>query len=474
MAAMSRAIYEGADYLLDMELTNSNKKRRRREASSFENGKVDEDYASFLEGLQEFWDEKFVEEGDDDPTYMEFLKNLEERNNAYMCNVSTENGVLIPICYEEEEDFRHLPCENKRKTPKSRSGTCIPDKKNLYQDENLKSTRKRSGAENDSSDVLQRSLNVANDLKSGLKKFSSKCGHHDGNKKKTPQSPMGGSVKSGLKNSGSKIGHHDGNKKKTPQSPMGGRVGDNRSVYIDVDQEISDSGNDHLDRIKRKTPQSYNGDHVRKNRSLDVGSDQRSGPTYSGFHKKTSVVIDETYEKFLKSLHVSEKSVFYEYDQDRIFYEPCDQQTTDVETEPLEKDMRPPPSTLRPSTPIPGPHTPFSRPKTTTQIKPTTTPFSRPKTTTQIKPTTKDDHITLSVPNKTCKNSEKSRRKSSSFWIDEGLHDYLRKPFTQQELKNLWEQLSTRKPVKIHRESRSGGTDKLGHLGKSYLDLYPG
>lgn len=384
---MNRAFMEGTDYLLDMEMSMQNKKRRRGEALyTAENVALDEEYGTFLEGLYEFWEAKFVEEddNDDDPTYVAFLENLKEYGNAYMLDVSYEHGILFPVKYEVENES---PNEIKRKTSQSRSGTCNREKKTFYQDGDLKSIRKKSSAKNDSFHELRRSLHVNDDPKSGVKNSDSRKYHSHG--------------------------------------------------------------------IKRKTLQSRRGDRVRENRSLDVDSDQRSGPKYSDFGKKMSIVVDEAYGNFLKSLYVSEESVFYEYgDQERVFYEPSGH---DVGTEPLEKDTSSPLLTLRPSTPNLGLQTPPSRTKITMQRKPIPT----------------DVNNILRLSNETCKNREKSGEICSSYWKKTGLYDYLRKPYSITEYDNLWKEVSTRRPVMIHRESRSGGSDRQGRLGKSYLDSYP-
>ncbi|XP_057249553.1 uncharacterized protein LOC104894414 isoform X2 [Beta vulgaris subsp. vulgaris] len=195
------------------------------------------------------------------------------------------------------------------------------------------------------------------------------------------------------------------------------------------------------DGIKRRSPLSGSGDCVRENRK-------------SVRENRKSEVVDEVYGKFLNNLHVVEDFVFYEYgDGERVFYDTSDEQTMDVEIQPLKTITRPLMLNLRPPTlslspapaPIPRPPTPSSR----EQIA-------------QRKPIPHDRSM-LSV--------SKETEECSSLW--EELHNNLRQPYDQKEYDELWEIMSTRKPVSIHRDSRSGGSDRPGHMGKSYFDSYP-
>lgn len=189
------------------------------------------------------------------------------------------------------------------------------------------------------------------------------------------------------------------------------------------------------DGIKRRPPLSGSGACVRENRRSEV--------------------VDEVYGEFLNNLHVVQDSVFYEYgDEERVFYEISDEQTMDIEIQPLKTITRPLMLNLRPPTlslsptpaPIPRPQTPFSRKQITTQRKPIP-----------------HDRSMLSV--------SKETEECSSLW--EELNNNLRQPYDQKEYDELWEIMSTRKPVSIHRDSRSGGSDRPGHMGKSYFDSYP-
>lgn len=111
------------------------------------------------------------------------------------------------------------------------------------------------------------------------------------------------------------------------------------------------------DGIKRRSPLSGSGDCVRENRK-------------SVRENRKSEVVDEVYGKFLNNLHVVEDFVFYEYgDGERVFYDTSDEQTMDVEIQPLKTITRPLMLNLRPPTlslspapaPIPRPPTPSSR-----------------------------------------------------------------------------------------------------------------
>uniref|UniRef100_A0A803LHJ0 Uncharacterized protein n=1 Tax=Chenopodium quinoa TaxID=63459 RepID=A0A803LHJ0_CHEQI len=440
------SIFEGSDLLLDMETNACNKKRRRGESFvTAPDNKADEDYVSFLEGLQQFWEAKFVEDDDVDPTYMEFLGNLKEYNNAYMCDVSIENGVLSPIYYEDEYESPNLM---KRKTSQPCCGTVIHEKRNLHQDVGLKSTRKNSGVKDNSCDVFPRSLDAAENPKSGWK--NSKAGNvSDGFKRKTPISRRGDRARE------NRILYIDRNQKSSDS--RNDHLEENRSLDMDSDQSNSDSENVRPYGNKRKTPHSSKGNCVRENRKLDVDSDQILGPKYSGSGKKMSIIVDETYETFLNSLHITEDSVIYEYgDLQRISYEPNDQQKTGVR---IKKDTRPPSLTRKPTTPIPVPQTPPSRAKITSQKKSTPT----------------DSLNTLSTSNKTCKKGKIQRVDSSEYWyLNKELHRYLRRPYERKEFDELLAEFNSKKPVSIYRDSRSGGSYRPGHMGKSLLEKFPG
>uniref|UniRef100_A0A803L764 Uncharacterized protein n=1 Tax=Chenopodium quinoa TaxID=63459 RepID=A0A803L764_CHEQI len=449
---MDMAIFEGSDLLLDMETNSYNKKRQRGESFvTAQDNKADEDYISFLESLHQFWEAKFVEDDDVDPTYMEFLGNLKEYGNAYICDVSIENGVLFPIYYEDEKES---PTLMKRKSPQPRSGTVIHEKRTLHRDVGLKSTRKNSGVEDNS--------DAAENPKSGRKNSQAGNVYSDGFKRKTPISRRGDCARENRslyvdrdqKSSDSRNDYHDGIKRKTPHSRWVGHLEENSSLDMDSDQNNSDSENVRPYGIKRKTPHSSKVDCVRENWNLDVDSDQILGPKYSR-SGKMSIIVDETYEKFLNSLHITEDSVIYEYgNQQRIFYEPNDQQRTGVR---IKRDTRPPSSTLKPTAPIPGPQTPPSRAKITSQKKSTPT----------------DSLNTLSTSNEMCKKGKIQRENSSCYWKKE-LHGYLRKPYERKEYDELWAELDAKKPVSIYRDSRSGGSYRPGHMGKSLLEKFPG
>ncbi|KAL9244204.1 hypothetical protein vseg_018006 [Gypsophila vaccaria] len=55
----------------------------------------------------------------------------------------------------------------------------------------------------------------------------------------------------------------------------------------------------------------------------------------------------------------------------------------------------------------------------------------------------------------------------------EKLLKILRRPYSKQEHDLLWKEVNHRSAVMIHRDSRSGGSDRPGHMGRSLLDWNP-
>ncbi|XP_074280196.1 uncharacterized protein LOC141605371 [Silene latifolia] len=456
-------IIEGADYLMDMDISNQSKKRVRVDV---ENSKWDESYLSFLVDLEYYWDSLFLREDDeeDDPIYALFFKNLKAYGNGYMLDVSVEHGVSSPVVYEVETDpldlaRRKAPSRNegssdvdrqsksfrrysssrdknqrnrldkiKRSTPRSRRGTFISKERSFNADKELKSARKNQGFVN----------GVENDSL-------------DADKRETLRTPHGYNMR----------------KRRGLEGESQLKPGQQNSTFVcNVKTEP-------LDEIER-TSVSLQGDRELGSGRENVGVNESDADSSEVIKKKTrrfhqdsnilnkgvrAQKVDETYESFFAGLKVVGDSMVYEYgDHRQILYEEgVEQMATDADIE------------AAPRPPNQNPTAPNSSSQPSVDTPPSTEPNTTP---TSLSPTANHDMLntsaTVNVRDKTGKDPKKNHAK---LWRQ--LQRILGKPFNQKEYDDLWREMTHRSEVQMYRDSRSGGSYRPGNLGKSYLDKYP-
>lgn len=140
------------------------------------------------------------------------------------------------------------------------------------------------------------------------------------------------------------------------------------------------------------TPKSKSDDFVIKDRILDVEGNQSIGPTSSGSRMNVSESVDIRYATFLACLHCTKEAVYFEFGNNRVYYE----------REPVmpQRLSLPPPRPSKLTETLPTP-TPSARPSKSTKTQPT--PPSIPSTSickdfsTQTKQTLTDSHVSVSA-----------------------------------------------------------------------------
>ncbi|XP_057531893.1 uncharacterized protein LOC130810011 isoform X3 [Amaranthus tricolor] len=255
------------------------------------------------------------------------------------------------------------------------------------------------------------------------------------------------------------------------------------------------------------TPKSHSDDFVIKDWILDVEGNQSTSPRSSGSRMNVSESVDICYATFLSGLHSTKESVYFEYGNNRIYYESelvtpqrCSTSTQRQLGRPPKPSKStqslslPPPRSSKSTGSLPTP-TPSTRPSKYTKTQPTPpsipststlrppvpprspfTPTQRPPTppvkdfSTQTKQTLTDSHVSVSAS--TSKNKKELEELNRRYL--EKLYAYLRKPYDSNEFEELEMLYCTRKRKLVHRESRSGGSFREGEMGKSYLEHHPG
>ncbi|KAL2894018.1 Sine oculis-binding protein-like protein [Bienertia sinuspersici] len=217
----------------------------------------------------------------------------------------------------------------------------------------------------------------------------------------------------------------------------------------------TDFGNDEI-KGKMTSPVSSRVDRVRKNRSIDVDGDESTNPKCRRLGEENTG-IDVTFGSFLDNVRVEGEQVFYNFgEHNRIYYEAGNQQAkaTHIEAERLKTIKRPLALNSTPSMPVPK------------LPPPPRAPIS------SLKKTTSRDAKNMLSSNSKTQEKKKDKNKELIKKYRRELLGYLRKPYDQAEYDNLWDNMSARTPVLIHKESRRGGFDSQGHMGQSYFDRY--
>ncbi|KAL9245130.1 hypothetical protein vseg_018816 [Gypsophila vaccaria] len=449
--SLYRSVVVNADYIVDMEMSNGSKKRVRVDVND---SRWDKNYLTFLGDLDEYWETKFEEEGDDeDPMYAMFLENLKERGKGYMLGVSLEYGVCSPIMYEYESDPLVVV---QRRSPRNHGRPLKSRKKDSSSNKERKSGVKKynlgSEAESDSIDVN----------KTGSLKI-----HHGYNTRTRGRAlEAGGQSKSGVHVCKVEIDLDDGIEgtstsrqgshiRKRGSSSVNRQSKDGVKNYGFVDEDESDRS----PVIRRKSSRIRQDSNVQKKRDLYTETMPKSG---GAVHDKKARETDETYNSFLAGVKVVGDSIVYESeDRHQILYEESVRQmSTEAK---IEADSR----QLTRSPAMPDTCTPISL-ITFSSTKPT----EAMTTAAPLSPTTNHNLRDTSVTDKALdKNGKDSVEDHSKLWRK--LRRILLKPFDQNEYNELLKDMSSRSRVQIYRESRSGGTYRPGHVGDSYLDKYP-
>ncbi|KAH9614986.1 hypothetical protein KSS87_001173 [Heliosperma pusillum] len=465
--SFSETIIEGADYLMDMELYNQGKKRVRVDV---ENTKFDESYLSFLVDLEDYWDSLILREDgeEDDPIYAMFFENLKVYGKGYMLDVSVEHGVSSPIVYEVEIDPTDLA---RRKAPRRKEGSSDVDRQS-------KSWRKDSSF-GDKNETIRVGKIKRSTLGARRGTFISKERSFNADKKLKSGRRIRGFVK-GVENDSL-----DAKKREASRTPHGYNTRKRRGLegesQLKPDQQNSTFARniktEPLDEVEKNSV-SHQGDgelrRGRKNSGVNKDDADRSEVikkkirrshqdsntlNKEDLQEKRAQKVDETYESFFAGLKVVGDSMLYEYgDNQQIFYEEgVEQMATDDDID------------AAPRPPIQNPITPNSSSQPLGYIPSSTEPTITP---TPLSPTATHDKLNTSATVNVRDNTGNETRKThSKLWRQ--LHKILGKPFNQKELDDLWREMTHRSEVQIYRDSRSGGSYRQGHLGRSYLDKYP-
>ncbi|KAK9748661.1 hypothetical protein RND81_02G072100 [Saponaria officinalis] len=520
------------DAHLDSELSNS-RKRRVRGFSSWKEIKqncagYDEVYGSFLLDLKEFAEVEVVEEDVDDPEYLMVLTNLKEHRNSYVLDKSIKHGVFSPIKYEVEDvhcnrvinrkSSRFVCDENVRKErnfvnrtqrPRTRGDSMKRKKSRPWSDFDVEEVRTSDSSEDTLSD-----LNISGLFDRRAKPAREKRTVGEVVKRRKLMSRTRNYVQE------KRNLNVDDCPNLGAESSASGKM-KKKQVRFDYSQEEP--------KTTKKNPIPPSSNYCREEKFQGVVDNSRLNPKTSSSQKN---VIDEVYKLFMDNFKVHGDTCVYENGDKLVFFGfRSDRLPSDLRPA-IEADSSKRPNTvavgssdrlssdwplsiaadsskqpITAATPSKD-HLPKNKclaikagsRKQAITVAPVSSKQARRETVFGISskaPSRKKKlpplPLTVRVPTQnqstqpstpfvpapklTMTPSDKQLDKSLKVRVPPNMRkkllEILSRPYSKQEHDQLWKEVNFRSAVLNHRDSRSGGSDRHGDMGRSLLDWNP-